>query len=153
MCRPFHGMITSTYRQVDTFPQHLGAHHLDGALSYLTTDKILSHSQDALHRGLAGALLPPSGHKIHLGATCGPFINRVRDGLGHGTARLLASIVQTIVYSWTFPDDEILQACWALYQDLFGPGETFQIVPDLGSTRLAMHSVEACMCRHQAVEA
>ena len=80
-------------------------------------------SQGALHRGLAGALLPPSGLEVHLEATCGPFINRVGDSFGRATASLLAHIVQTLVSSWTDPSSDILQAYWALYQDLFGPGE------------------------------
>ena len=59
-----------------------------------------SQFQGALHRGLAGALLPPSGLAIHLEATCGPFINRVGDSFGRATASLLANIVQTLVSSW-----------------------------------------------------
>ena len=91
-----------------------------------------SYYQIALHRGLAGALLPPSGLEIHLEATCGPFINRVGDSIGTGTANLLASIMQTLVSSWDNPSNDILQAYWALYQDLFGPGEIFD-------TRIVLH--------------
>ena len=80
-------------------------------------------------------LLPPSGLEIHLEAICGPFINRVGDSFGRATASLLANIVQTLVSSWTDPSSDILQAYWALYQDLFGLGE-------ISNTRLQMHSVE-----------
>ena len=93
-----------------------------------------SNYQGALHRGLGGALLPPSGLTIHLEATCGPFINRVGDSIGTGTANLLASIMQTLVSSWDNPSNDILQAYWALYQDLFGPGEIF-------CTRSVLHFV------------
>ena len=69
-------------------------------------------------------------------ATCGPYINRVALSFAHGTAILLAHVAHTLVWSWTDPADDTLQAYWAIYHDVFGPGET-------SGTRLVMHSVGA----------
>ena len=87
-------------------------------------------------------LLPPSGLVIPLEATCGPFINRVRDSLGQGIAILLAQIARTLISLRTNPDSDTVQACWALYQDLFGPGEIPgpRLVTDLACT-LWMHNL------------
>ena len=71
-----------------------------------------------------------------LEATCGPFINRVRDSLGQGIAILLAQIARTLISLWTDPDSATMQACWVLYQDLFGPGEISgpRVVTDVACT-------------------
>ena len=45
------------------------------------------------------------------------------DSFSRDTACLLAHIAQTIVASWANPSDGIMQVYWALYQDMFGPGE------------------------------
>ena len=71
-----------------------------------------------------------------LEATCGPYINRVQDSLPTKTANLLAQIAAVLVCSWTKPSNVMLLAYWALYQDLFGPGE-------ICCTRLVIHSAEA----------
>lgn len=68
----------------------------------------------------------------------------MRDSLGKGIAILLAQIARTLISSWTNPDSDTLQACWALYQDLFGPGEVPgpRLVTDVACT-LWMHNLES----------
>ena len=80
--------------------------------------------------------MPVSGLIFHLEATCGPFLNRVRLSLGPGIAILLAQIVHTLISSWTYPHSGLLQAYWALYHDLFGPGEILgpRLVTDMAYT-------------------
>ena len=87
--------------------------------------------------------MPPSGLKVYMEATVGPFINRVGDSFGRGTASLLTNIVQMLVSSWNDPSNDILRAYWALYQDLFGPGEVLGI-------RIVVRFMEARVCRHKA---
>ena len=91
-------------------------------------------------------LLPASGPVTYHEPTCGPYDNRVAACFGPETANLHSHIAYNLVSSWTDPGNDVLQAYWAVYHDLFGPGETFE-------ARLVMRSVKAQVCRHQALEA